>query len=148
MSSAHLQIQSAIVAALMAAPALAGGHVKANTVRPLATSQASAVVVRLMSSSAATSMLGAPRDWTTQYQVECLARSASASGDPVAAVDSLIGQAWQRLSALRLAELGVMDVAVVPAIDWQVEDLDTPVAAAVLRLTVLHRTPSLSLETA
>lgn len=144
--SAHLAIQAAIVAALTAVPAVAGGNVKANTTRPVASSSSLAVVVRLVQSRAATpQILGGPYDWTTSFQVECLARAANGSADPVAAVDSLLETVWARLSTLNTTGLGVYDVRMQPAIDWQVDDAEAPVAAATVSLLVNHRTTSTTL---
>ena len=144
--SAHLSIQSAIVSALLAAPALAGGNVQANTLRPVSSSKTSAVVVRLLQSRAATPQtLGAGYDWTTTYQVECLARGAAGSSESAATVDALLESAWSRLSTLNPAGLGVMDVRMQPAIDWQMDDAETPLVAAVISLSVNHRTQATSL---
>jgi hypothetical protein len=144
--SAHLAIQAAIVAALTAAPAVASGNVKANTTRPVAASSNLAVVVRMTQSRADTpQILGGPYDWTTSFQVECLARASSGSADPVAAVDALLELVWARLSALNTTGLGVYDVRMQPAIDWEVDDAETPVAAATVSLLVNHRTTSTSL---
>lgn len=144
--SAHLSIQSAIVAALLSAPALAGGNVQANTLRPLASSKSSALVVRMVQSRAATpQILGGPYDWVTTYQVECLARGAAGSSESAAVVDSLLESAWQRLSTLSPTGLGVIDVRMQPAIDWQMEDAETPMVAAVISLQVNHRTQSTTL---
>jgi hypothetical protein len=145
--SAHLAIQAAIVGALTAAPALAGGNVKANSVRPLPATQGQALVVRMLSSrSTGQQGLGAPYDWVTTYQVECLARAATAAADPVAAVDTLLGQAWQRLSSLDPIALGAIDVRMQPGIDWQTDDADLPVAAAVISLQITHRTGATNLN--
>lgn len=144
--SAHLAIQAAIVAALTAAPAVASGNVKANTTRPVASSSSLAVVVRLLQSRADTpQILGGPYDWTTSFQVECLARAASGSADPVAAVDALLEAVWARLSTLNTTGLGVYDVRMQPAIDWQVDDADAPVCSATVSLLVNHRTTSTTL---
>jgi hypothetical protein len=144
--SAHLGIQAAIVAALMAAPAVAGGNVKVNTTRPVSAATTEAVVVRLVQSRANTpQILGGPYDWMTQVQVECLARAASGTADPMAAVDALLEAVWQRLSTANPAGLGAIDVRMAPAIDWQLDDGETPVVAAVINLTVNHRTTSTTL---
>lgn len=144
--SAHLAIQAAIVAALTAAPAVAGGNVKVNTTRPVASSSNLAVVVRLMQSRAATpQILAGPYDWTTSLQIECLARAASGSADPVAAVDALLETVWARLSTINTAGLGVFDVRMQPAIDWQVDDAESPVCSATVSLLVNHRTTSTTL---
>jgi hypothetical protein len=144
--SAHLGIQAAIVAALMAAPAVASGNVKVNTTRPVSAAFSQAVVVRLVQSRANTpQILGGPYDWLTQVQVECLARAANGAADPMAAVDALLEAVWQRLSTVSPAGLGAIDVRMQPAIDWQLDDGETPVVAAVINLTVNHRTTSTTL---
>lgn len=144
--SAHLSIQSAIVAALLAAPALAGGNVQANTLRPVASSKSVALVVRLLQSRAATpQILGGPYSWVTTFQIECLARGATGGSEGAAAVDSLLELAWQRLSTLSPAGLGVMDVRMAPAIDWQMDESETPLVAAVISLQVNHRTAAATL---
>lgn len=144
--SAHLAIQQAIVAALSAAPALASGNVRANATRPVAAASGQGIVVRLAQTRAATpQLLGGPYDWTTRYEVECLARAATGTADPVAAVDTLLESVWARLSALNTTGLGVVDVRMQPAIDWQLDDSETPVAAATVYLLVNHRTASTSL---
>lgn len=139
--SAHLAVQAAIVAALTSAPAAAGGNVRANTVRPLSATQSQGVVVRLLNSrSVGQTVLGGPYDWTSTYQVECLARAASAAADPVAAVDGLLELVWARLAGINPLALGAIDVRLQPAIDWQVDDADVPIAAAVISLQIVHRT--------
>lgn len=139
--SGQLAIQSAIVNALLAAPVVASGNVKANTTRPLSAGQNLACVVRLAQSRAATpQVLGGPYDWTTRFDVECLARAALGSADPVAAVDGLLEQVWARLSTLPTSGLGVIDVRMNPSIDWQVDDADAPAASATVSLFVNHRT--------
>ena len=144
--SAHLSIQSAIVAALLSAPALAGGNVQANTLRPVAGSKAAALVVRMLQSRANTpQVLGGPYDWITTFQVECLARGAAGSTESAAAVDSLLDAAWQRLATLNPAGLGVVDVRMQPAIDWQMDGEDQPLVAAVISLQVKHRTTTTTL---
>lgn len=144
--SAQLAIQSAIIAALVAAPAAAGGNVKANTTRPVAAGSSSAVVVRLVQSTAATPQtLGGPYDWTTAYQVDCLARGSTGASDPVAAVDALLDLVWARLSTLVTTGLGVMDVRMQPRIDWTIDDAETPLVAATVTLQVNHRTTATTL---
>ena len=144
--SAHLAIQQAIAAALLAAPAVASGNVRQNATRPVASASTQGVVVRLAQSSAATpQVLAGPYNWTTRFEVECLARASSGSADPVAAVDTLLEAVWSRLSTLNTTGLGVVDVRMQPAIDWQLDDSETPVAAATVYLLVNHRTASTSL---
>ena len=145
--SAHLAIQTALVALLTASPALAGGNVKANSVRPVSTQHSSAVVVRMLQSRADTPRaLGAGYEWQTQLAVECLARGASAAAEPAATVDALLETAWARIAAWQPASnLGVIDVRMTPLIDWQVDDGETPLVAATISLVVQHRTQAASL---
>ena len=147
--SAQLAIQTAIVTALMAAPAVAGGNVKANVVRPFSAGQSLACVVRLVQSRAPTpQVLGGFYTWDTRFDVECMARGANGAADPVAAVDALLELVWQRLSTLPTTGLGVVDVRMQPSIDWQVDEIDLPVASATVSLFVNHRTASTTLTAA
>ena len=141
--TAHLAIASAVVAALTAAPALAGGRVTLNKLRPVAAGDGTAIVVRLGRSVGQEQSLGVI-DWTTTLDVECHAR-ASAGAEPAAAVDVLLADAWARLADLNATSLGAMAVQIGSDIDWQFDDMDTPVASATVRLQVLHRTAATSL---
>lgn len=145
--SAHLAIQGALVALLTAAPALAAGNVKANSVRPIAAQHTSGVVVRMLQSRADyPRVLGAGYEWQTSYAVECIARGANASAEPAATVDALLEAAWGRIAVWQpAASLGVIDVRMSPAITWQTDDADTLMVAAVISLTVQHRTQAASL---
>lgn len=142
--SAQLSIQSAIVAALNSAPALS--NVRANSMRPMSASQSQSIVVRLIQSRAATpQVLSGSYEWVTDYQVECLARAANASTDPASVVDSLLDAAWARLASMSPSGVGVIDVRMLPEIQWQYDDADTPMAAAIISMQVLHRTAATSL---
>ena len=142
-TTAHMAIASAVVSALAAAPALAGGRVSLNKLRPVAAGDGTAIVVRQGRSIGQEQSLGVI-DWTTDLTVECHARAA-AGAEPAAAVDTLLFDAWARLAALDAASLGAMAVQIGSDIDWQFDDLDPPVAAAVIRLQVVHRTAATSL---
>lgn len=145
MTTAFTSIQAAIVAALAQAPALAGGRVFANRVRAVAQQYDAYLVVRTDQSAATETVLGF-NDWQTVYVIEAYARASTAGADPIAAVDGLLAAVWARLSALQPASLGVMQIDTRPGIDWQVDDGETPVACAVLRVVAKHRTPINSLE--
>lgn len=148
--SAHLSIQNVIVAALAAAPALTDGGVFANTLDPLPQETESQIVVRLVGTAAPQQqVISGPFDWNSQFVIECSARVPQGS-DPVATVDPLISAVWQRVALLPASEvgLGAMQVALLPQITWEVERLDTLVVTSTLRLSVLHRTQSTSLEAA
>ena len=137
MSSAFFDIQTALIAALSSATALAGGRIYANRLRPITANQASAIVVRLDQAQGTEMVIGSV-DWSTAYAVECYARAASGT-DPAAAVDALLTDAWARLAALDFTALDAV-ISINPQIDWQYDDAETPVVCAVMRLTAQHRT--------
>lgn len=138
MTTAFSSIQTALLAALTASPALASGNISTNRQRPIPAGQSTAIVLRLDQSDGTEMVLGA-LDWNTAYTVECYARGSSATTEMVAAVDALLAAAWARLAALTYESLGA-DIAVNPRIDWQYDDTDTPVICAVIRITCSHRT--------
>ena len=144
MSTAFGSVLAAVVGALSAAPALAEGRVYANRPQPLPAGRASAVVVRLEQSGPREAVLGA-LDWSTRLAVECYARGQIGS-DPAEAADALLQDAWQRLRLLDAAQLGAMAIESESPIEWLFDELDTPLACAVIRVTVLHRTPAASLQ--
>ena len=92
-TSAFATVQAGIIAALMQAPALAGGNIVANRQRPIPAGQSSAIAVRLDQAEATEAVLGC-LSWQTAYSVEGYARAATGT-DPAAAVDPLTyGLAW------------------------------------------------------
>jgi hypothetical protein len=135
--SAFSDILAAVVAALQAAPAVAGGAVMTNRLRPLAAGVTGAVVVRLDSAQATDSSFDTS-DWTTTFLVECYAKALSAADNPDAAVDVLLAEVYERLASLSLDGLGISQVAVKPAIDWQRDEDSAATVCAVLRLDVIH----------
>ena len=144
MTSAFIGLQNSLVAALVAAPALAGGRIYANRLRPVSAGSTTAVVVRLDKAEGVQMLLGVV-DWTSTYIVECYAR-APGNGEPAAAIDQLLSDVWARLCALNANALGAIDITIAPRIDWQYDDGDTPLVCAVIQLSVQHRTPSDSLQ--
>jgi hypothetical protein len=140
--SAFASIQAAIIAALSAATALAGGRIYANRLRPIADGTATAIVVRLEQASGTEMVIGTV-DWQSSFTVECFARATTGT-DPAAAVDTLLSDVWARLSVLSFETLGA-NVALDPRIDWQYDELDTPMVCAVLRLSAQHRTTNSTL---
>ena len=138
MATVFQQIASAMVASLLAAPALADGMVSKNRLRPLPAGKDAAIVVRFKSTSGQEVSLGMT-DWVSDYTVECYGR-AVAPADPSDAADNLLAAAWPRLAALDVVSLGAMAVVVNPQIDWEEVEADTPMACAVFRVQVAHRT--------
>lgn len=143
MSTAFTAIQAALLAALQAAPALAGGRISVNRLRPIPAGQDSAIVIRLDQANGTEMVLGLV-DWQTAFAVECYARAAAGS-DASVAVDALLGDTWARLAALDFTDLGAA-IALDPQIDWQYDDADTPVVCAVIRIKAQHRTQLATLQ--
>lgn len=142
MSTAFATVQLALVAALSAAPALADGRIHANSLRPIPAGHNAAIVLRLEQSAGDEQVLGA-LDWRTSFVVECYAR-APAGADPSLAVDALLAAVWQRLAALDEAATGAC-ITLQPAIEWQYDATETPVACASIRLTAQHRSTTADL---
>lgn len=138
MSTAFKSIANALATALAAAPALAGGRIWSNRLKPLPAMHSTAVVVRQANSSGAETVLGA-LDWVTPFAIECYGRGA-AGADPADAVDALLSDVWARLSAIDAGALGAMAITVSPAIEWQFDEAETPMACATVHLVVQHRT--------
>lgn len=141
--SAFTVILASLSAALRAAPALAGGNISTNRLRPIPAGQTSAIVLRLAQAQGLEFVLGS-LDWKSAIVVECYARVASGS-DPVDAVDALLGDVWQRLAAINFNSLGA-DITINPQIDWQYDDGETPMVCAAIQLTVQHRTSTANLQ--
>ena len=142
--TAFASLVDAVVAALQAAPAVAAGKVFAHRLRPIAASDAAAVVVRLEQTSATAPIIHA-NDWQTVLAVECYGKTVGVT-QADAAVDALLPAVWPRLQGLSASALAVAQVAVDPQIEW-LRDLDaTAEVCALVRLTIWHRTPSNSLE--
>lgn len=137
MSTVFAATQAALLAALQAAPALAGGNISANRQRPIPDGQSVAIVLRLDQAAGEEAGIGSRMfDWQTTYAIECCARAATGT-DPATAIDQLLADTWQRLASLSSADLGA-DISLNPQIDWQYDDTATPVVCAVLRLTARH----------
>jgi len=133
-ASAFLQIQTALAAAIGAA--LPGVPVWVNRTRALSREEPLAVLLRLESARDDQGPLGV-RDWQTTFEVELVGRGDSGA-DPATAVDGSLQTLWTAIVGL---EAGAnMDVAADPQIDWTFDAADTPLASALVRVTVRHRT--------
>ena len=141
--TAFQQLANAMLAALQAAPAVAGGVVSKNRLRPLTALQNSGVVLRFKGATGQEVSLGVI-DWQSDFNVECYGR-AVAPADPTDAADSLLALVWPRLAALNVESLGAMSVVVNPQIDWEEVEAETPMCCAIFRVQVLHRTNAESL---
>ena len=141
-TTAFAAAQAVLLAALTAAPTLAGGHISANPTRPLPAAHSTAIVLRLDRAVGEEVPLGT-LSWRTDYVVEVYARG-STGVDPVAAVDALLHSVWARLGGLTDAQIGGT-LTMQPAVDWQYDAADTPLVCAVVRVTVMHNTTTASL---
>jgi len=144
MKSAFHAIAEQIVAALVVAPALAGGRVFVKRLRPLPVGVSTAIVVRWEQSTAQENVLGA-HDWDTPFVVECYSRGDAYDPDNQAA-DALLVEVWARLAVLDASALGVTALSVSPSLDWQTVEAETSAECVSIRLSVQHRTPVSSLN--
>lgn len=141
-ATAFATIQAALLAALNVNPALAGGRISANRMRPIPVGQNTAIVLRLDNADGNEVVLGCT-DWQTSFAVECYARAA-AGADAAAAVDALLFDIWARLCSLDFTALGA-SVSMAPKIDWQYDDQDAPTCCAIIHLSAQHQTTTASL---
>lgn len=142
MSSAFLQIQAGLLAALSAAPSL--GQVQVNRYRAIADGVNASLVLRLNQSAGSEGVLGT-LDWQSQFSIECYARAVSGA-DPAATVDPLLLDVYARLAAIDPATIGAQEITFTPQIDWQYDDAATPVVCAIVQLAVRHSTSTASLQ--
>ena len=142
--TAFADLLTRVKAALAQAPALAGGFVSTNRLRPIPAGQSTAIVLRMQRAPGTEFVLGAI-DWRTSLAVECYARATDAATDPFTEADQLLGQVWSRLATMTTEDLQA-DIALNPQIDWQFDDGETNMACAILSLTMQHRTTTTSLD--
>lgn len=136
---------AAVVAALNAGTPVAS-QVARVRLRPLAASQAQAVVVRPLNSEVSEMALipGHPVSWATAIAVECYARSSVALA-PDVAVDSLVESVYARLMAD--TTLGGVVVALQPqSIGWDFDADGEQTTCATLVFTARHRSPGATLS--
>lgn len=140
MATAFKRIADGLLASLAA---MAGGRVALNRLKPISSTQPTAVVLRLGRSAGQEAVLGAI-DWQTSFAVECYGRGVTGS-DPADAVDSLLQNAWAILATIDCAAIGASDLTLNPSVEWQYDEAETPLACATLNLSVSHRTPTATL---
>jgi hypothetical protein len=136
--TAFQHVAEACVAALKAAPALAGGHIKANPTRPWPKEVAQCVAVRLSGAS----RVGGDAcgdHWQLTIEAECEARGETGV-DPADAVDALLASVAGRLGAADLSLAGVVQREPEGTVAWQFDVADTPVAQASYQFAVLVHT--------
>lgn len=145
-NSLHMAVRDTIIAALLVAPALAGGRVVGNRRRPMAAQHTSQIYVYLENSDAdfgPEKTIGTT-DWRTRIRVECLSRpTASVSADDGA--DALAVDVMTRVMADTSLSGKAIDTTPL-ALAWAEDEADTPLAAAQLLFSVWHSTPDHSIS--
>lgn len=142
--SAFLGLTDAVRDALLANPALAGGNVQRGRGVPLPAASSQGIDISVASSRAQPlGLADGSLQWETTIVVVCKAR-ANAAGDGESAIDPLLVAAWQRLLGMATPP-GASGVTLDPAIQWDIEEADQPVAAASLALRITHITNTATL---
>lgn len=146
MTTAFAQVRATVAEALLDSPALAGGRVYQNRVRPITQGEPSAINVRLLDSEGEPTLIEATH-WHTVLQIECAARSAPGGEQAETRADALLESAFERLHGLeRPGEIALIDIEEDASVVWDHDADDVPYACATLRVTVTHRTPKGSMQ--
>ena len=145
MTTKHVQVYNALVAALQSAPALAGGRIKTmrDTNRAMPLEVTSQIRVSL-DQTLPEQLIGgtAPVDWSTRIRIECLARDVLQPSVTFAldAVSDLAALVQSRV--LSDAALQALVSQVLPApMQWTDDEADTALVACQCIFTLVHRTP-------
>lgn len=139
-TGAHIALRDAIVTALKATPALAGGRVeKRRRSQPMPQGVVEEVRVWLHNSDGKRARVdGLVYEWQTVMAVHCLARD-SAGVDAETRVDALAREVSARvLGSGRLGGLA-MDIEL-GRLTWEGEELDATTADTTLAFSIRHRT--------
>lgn len=143
--SALADVEAAIVSALQTAPAVAP-FIQRGRSRPLPQEATSGAFVSLVGSEVEPlQILDGPLDLTTRVVVECQARMTSAQA-PSAAVDALLVAANGRIAADPTLGGKAMDCRLT-GLEYQADDADSAVCAAVTTWEVRHRASRTTLST-
>lgn len=143
--SAFLSLRTSIVAALQAAPALAGVTVTDQPDRVQPDTVDRAILVRLVGADNVRALTGCD-DWATLIELQAGARRTAARPNADATADDLLAALWTTVSTLGASLPDVIDIKADPAISFTADLLDTAYSAATLRLSVVHRTHSTTLQ--
>ena len=137
---AHTALLAALEAALLAAPAVAGGEVARSRSAPVKATAAQAVRLRLLSADPEPlSGYLAPADCTTRVAVECLGRVDS-TGDADEAAGQVLQAVHTRLAANAAAlEAAGFSLQLYPQLRWDQEDADERIGVVIAIYTVTHR---------
>jgi hypothetical protein len=135
-NTAHLAVRDAIIAALLAVPALAGGRVVGNRRRPMAQEHNAQVFVYLEDAVASRELIGTT-DWHTRIRIECLARATSTTSADDAA-DALAFSAYARIMADPSLAGNALDTEP-QAMAWNEDEADPALSACQQIFTVWHK---------
>jgi hypothetical protein len=137
--SVFTDIEAAVVTALTASPALAGGHVLRGRDLPVPTTRAEQVDVSLANSRGQGRTLdGAYNRWATAVVLRLRARASAGQGG-TDAVDALLTATFARLAAAT-PPAGIARWTLEPDIEWSVDEADQTLVEARLLLRVDHFT--------
>lgn len=146
MTTAFKILLDTVAAALLQAPAVAGGRVSMGNDTGTPLNAASDVTLTLHTQEGAPfALTSGPTDWTVDVGVELRARGSS-SVDAIAAIDPLIELAYARLVAMVLPA-GVCGITAFRG-QLDVQEASVPVAAWQFLLTISFRTAPGSLALA
>lgn len=140
MSSAFQTLLVGLQAALLQAPALAGGRISINKRHPVPQGQIDAIVLRQGPARGENNVTGLIY-WANTITVECFTR-APVGSELSQSVDDLLSAVWQRLAEIDTGVLGAC-VSIDPQIEWDFTDSE---ACATLHLTLQHDTRAVSLQ--
>lgn len=142
--TAFADLSAAVKAALVQAPALAGGRVHRARHVVLEQGAASCIEISPVQHQAeALGMAGPALMWQTTLAVLIKVRAA-AGIDAEAALDPLIGDVWQRLKDMAMPA-GVRGITLAPLIRIDFEETERTVATAALALQIDHVTTTTAL---
>ena len=137
--SAFLDLVAAAEAALLASPALAGGHVYQGRERPMPQNVPQQIDIhRANSTGRQMTLNGLVTRWDTAIGLRLRARAAAGT-DGNTAADALLVAVFQRLQATA-PPAGVPRWALDPSVRWEVDEADTTLVEAQLVLRVDHFT--------
>lgn len=144
MTTAFVTASDAIVAALSAAPALAGGRIKRGRQVAVGTRDASAIHVNTIQSDGQyIDLARSAIEWTTVVQVSIFSRAIAAE-DAEQSVDTLLAATWARLAAMT-RPAGMECVTVDPRIQWDADEADQTLGVARIHVRMHHLTQGAAL---
>lgn len=149
-ATVHLQVYDSVVAAISAAPALAGGQIKTlrETKRPMAADVPSQIRV-FIDHTVPASLVGgtAPVDWVTRIRLECSARSVLGVGAQTALGASTLLAAQCQARVLQDSALRALVSELSPApMQWEEDMGDASVMSCQVAFDIAHRSPFDNLE--